>query len=191
MSSAALSSFPTFRHGVHPPEQKDATHPRAIERVPFVQEYVLHLSQHIGAPSVAIVKPGQQVLRGEMIAEPAAFVSTSLHSPVTGTVKAVEPRLHPTGKMLPAIVIEADPYASQKTRPAERPKPETLSNADLVKQVQRIEGGLKVQLRGINEDLILMKDGYSLESRAGEILEGLGIPSELHALSHTGQETFA
>jgi len=136
MSSAALSSFPTFRHGVHPPEQKDATHPRAIERVPFVQEYVLHLSQHIGAPSVAIVKPGQQVLRGEMIAEPAAFVSTSLHSPVTGTVKAVEPRLHPTGKMLPAIVIEADPYASQKTRPAERPKPETLSNADLVKQVQ-------------------------------------------------------
>ena len=137
MSSAALSGFPTFRHGVHPPEQKDATHPRAIERVPFVQEYVLHLSQHIGAPSVAIVKPGQQVARGEMIAEPAAFVSTSLHSPVTGTVKAVDPRLHPTGKMLPAIVIEADPYASQKTRPAERPKPETLSNADLVKQVQQ------------------------------------------------------
>jgi ATPase subunit of ABC transporter with duplicated ATPase domains len=30
------------------------------------------------------------------------------------------------------------------------------------------------------EDLILMKDGYSLESRAGEILEGLGIPSEVH-----------
>jgi ATPase subunit of ABC transporter with duplicated ATPase domains len=30
------------------------------------------------------------------------------------------------------------------------------------------------------EDLILMKDGYSLESRAGEILEGLGIPSEAH-----------
>ncbi|HUV12170.1 MAG TPA: electron transport complex subunit RsxC [Acidobacteriota bacterium] len=137
MSSAAMSGFPTFRHGVHPPERKDATHPRVIERVPFVQEYVLPLSQHIGAPSVAIVKPGQQVLRGEMIAEPGAFVSTSLHSPVTGTVKAVEPRLHPTGKMMPAIVIEADPYASQKTRPAERPNPETLSNADLVKQVQQ------------------------------------------------------
>ena len=31
------------------------------------------------------------------------------------------------------------------------------------------------------EDQILMKDGYSLESRAGEILEGLGIPTEVHS----------
>lgn len=30
------------------------------------------------------------------------------------------------------------------------------------------------------EDIILANDGYALESRAGEILEGLGIPSEVH-----------
>jgi len=30
------------------------------------------------------------------------------------------------------------------------------------------------------EDLILRHDGYSLEARAGEILEGLGIPTEVH-----------
>ena len=30
------------------------------------------------------------------------------------------------------------------------------------------------------EDVILRKDGYSLEARAGEILEGLGIPSQSH-----------
>jgi ATPase subunit of ABC transporter with duplicated ATPase domains len=30
------------------------------------------------------------------------------------------------------------------------------------------------------EDLILRNDGYTLESRAGEILEGLGIPTEIH-----------
>jgi ATPase subunit of ABC transporter with duplicated ATPase domains len=30
------------------------------------------------------------------------------------------------------------------------------------------------------EDLILRHDGYTLESRAGEILEGLGIPTEVH-----------
>ncbi|MGD2114302.1 MAG: ATP-binding cassette domain-containing protein [Acidobacteriota bacterium] len=30
------------------------------------------------------------------------------------------------------------------------------------------------------EELILRKDGYSLEARAGEILEGLGIPTEVH-----------
>ncbi len=30
------------------------------------------------------------------------------------------------------------------------------------------------------EDLILRHDGYTLESRAGEVLEGLGIPTEIH-----------
>ena len=93
--------LPTFKHGVHPVEFKDATNTRSIERVPFVQEYVMPLSQHIGAPSVPIVRVGQRVLRGEMIAEPGGFVSTSLHSPVTGRIRAIEPRLHPTGKMMP------------------------------------------------------------------------------------------
>ena len=91
---AQSHKLPTFRHGVHPPEFKEEIAARSLERVPFVQEYVLPLSQHIGAPSEAIVKPGQRVLRGEMIAKPGGFVSTSLHSPVTGTVLAVEPTLH-------------------------------------------------------------------------------------------------
>jgi ATPase subunit of ABC transporter with duplicated ATPase domains len=30
------------------------------------------------------------------------------------------------------------------------------------------------------EDLILRHDGYTLEARAGEVLEGLGIPTETH-----------
>jgi len=133
---AHAEKLPTFKHGVHPPEFKEEISARSLERVPFVQEYVLPLSQHIGAPSKAIVKPGQRVLRGEMIAEPGGFVSTSLHSPVTGVIQAVEPRLHPTGKMLPAIVVEADPYASQKVNSSKPPAPETLTNKQLVEQVQ-------------------------------------------------------
>ncbi len=138
MSTGALAETVTrtFRHGVHPDENKDATHRRPIERVPFVREYVLPLSQHIGAPSVAVVKAGQRVVRGELIAKPGAFVSTSLHAPVTGTVVAVEPRLHANGKMMPAIVIEADPFSSQKPVPHKVPRPDELSNKDLVKFVQ-------------------------------------------------------
>jgi ATPase subunit of ABC transporter with duplicated ATPase domains len=30
------------------------------------------------------------------------------------------------------------------------------------------------------EDVVLARDGYALESRAGEVLEGLGIPAEVH-----------
>ncbi|GAB4241398.1 MAG: electron transport complex subunit RsxC [Acidobacteriota bacterium] len=135
-AAAVMKRLPTFRHGVHPPEMKEATEHRPIERMPFVREYVLPLSQHIGAPSVAVVKPGQRVVRGQLIAEPGAFVSTALHSPVTGTVKAIEPRFHPNGKMMPAIVIEADPFSSQQVIPHEVPEPSRLSNPDMVKQVQ-------------------------------------------------------
>jgi electron transport complex protein RnfC len=127
----------SFRHGIHPPENKEATEERPIERIPFVQEYVMPLSQHIGAPSVAIVKAGDRVSRGQPIADPGGFVSVYLHSPVTGIVKAVEPRLHANGKMMPSVVIQADPYSSQKVEPVERPAPESLSNKEFVAQVQK------------------------------------------------------
>ncbi|MCZ7586216.1 MAG: hypothetical protein M5R36_24440 [Deltaproteobacteria bacterium] len=55
----------TFRHGVHPGEYKDATNCLPIERMPFVDELVLPLAQNIGAPSVAVVEPGQRVARGQ------------------------------------------------------------------------------------------------------------------------------
>ena len=138
MAKAAVlnEGLKTFRHGVHPPENKGATSGRKIERIPFVKEYVMPLSQHIGAPSVPVVSAGQEVLRGERIADPGGFVSTSLHSPVTGRVIDVGPRLHANGKMMPAVTIEADPYASQRTQPQERPDPARLDNRAFAKQLQ-------------------------------------------------------
>ena len=63
----------TFRHGVHPDEHKEATCGLFVERMPFVDEYVLPLSQHTGAPSRPLVTPGARVVRGQRIA--AAAVS--------------------------------------------------------------------------------------------------------------------
>ena len=82
-------SFPTFSHGVHPHEHKEPTAGLVIERMPFVDRYLLPLSMHAGGPSTAVVEPGQRVKRGELIGEAAAFVSVALHSPVTGTVLAI------------------------------------------------------------------------------------------------------
>jgi electron transport complex protein RnfC len=140
-AAAAVGAAPsTFRHGVHPPERKAATDAIAIERMPFVGEYVLPLSQHTGAPSKPVVRVGQRVRRGQLIGEPVGFVSTALHAPVTGRVAAVEPRLHPNGKTLPAIVIETDPYDSQRL-PAFAPlDPSSLTAAEMVERVQL--GGL-------------------------------------------------
>ena len=130
------SRLSTFRHGVHPPELKGATDALPIERIPFVEEYVLPLSQHTGAPSQPVVRAGQRVCRGQLIGEPAGFVSTALHAPVTGRVAAIEPRLHPNGKTLPAIVIETDPYDSQRLPESPPLDPMSLTAAEMVERVQ-------------------------------------------------------
>jgi len=137
---ADASSPQTFRHGVHPEEHKESTCRLPIERMPFVREYVMPLSQHIGAPSKPVVEAGDPVVRGQRIAEPGGFVSTALHSPVTGHVRAVELRLHPNGKMAPAVVIEADPFDSQRLPSAAPVDPADLSAGEMVEHVQN--GGL-------------------------------------------------
>lgn len=104
----------SFAHGVHPHESKERTHSLPIQRMPFVREYVIPLNQHLGAPARAVVAVGNRVHRGELIAEPGAFISTSLHSPVTGRVKAIDNRRYPGGLFAKSIVIEADPFATQQ-----------------------------------------------------------------------------
>ncbi len=142
MSAAHVSDgdLGSFRGGVHPAQNKDTTCGLPIERMPFVEQYVLPLFQHIGAPSVAVVTPGEHVQRGQLIAEAAGFVSTTLHAPVTGKVAAIELRLHPNGKMMPAIVLDTDPFDSQRLPKAAPLDPAQLSMADMVACVR--QGGL-------------------------------------------------
>jgi electron transport complex protein RnfC len=130
----------TFHGGVHPDDNKRATDALPIERMPFVEEYVLPLSQHIGAPAKAVVEVGQEVRRGQKIAEPGGFVSVAHHAPVTGRVSAIELRLHPNGKMMPSIVIEADPYDSQQMPEVDPVDPADLTPQEMVAHVQ--QGGL-------------------------------------------------
>jgi len=130
----------TFQHGTHPAEMKDATCGLPVERMPFVKEYVLPLSQHTGAPSRPIVGPGQRVRRGQMLAAPDGFISTALHSPVAGTVRGIELRPHPTGKRMPSMVIDIDPFDSQRFEPRDERPDESSSVEEVVRMVQ--EAGL-------------------------------------------------
>ncbi len=141
MSLAVAPGSPlTFRHGVHPSEHKQATHELTIERMPFVDEYLLPLNQHIGAPCRPTVSVGETVHRGQIIAEPGGFVSVALHAPVTGTVKAIELRPHANGKRVQTIVLSADAYSSQKITPLTVPDPSSSSAGDLIDCIQ--QGGL-------------------------------------------------
>ena len=128
--------LPTFKHGVHPPPDKAKTEKLPLARMPFVSSYVLPLGQHIGAPSVAVVEPGDDVVRGQLIARPGGFVSTALHAPVSGRVKEIGLKLTPGGKMGPAIVIQTDPWSSQEIQRSEPVDPFSLETSEVVKRVQ-------------------------------------------------------
>lgn len=111
-----------FAHGIHPDPLKARTAGLTTQRMPFVDRYVLPLHQHLGAPSKPIVAVGERVQRGQPIAEPGGFVSATLHSPVTGWVRAIGRRRTPSGRFEEAFEIEADLYATQRL--AENPRPD-------------------------------------------------------------------
>lgn len=98
----------TFKGGIHPNDGKSLAKDKAIVEVKPTGDLVYPLSQHIGAPSSPCVGVGDQVLRGQKIAEAGGFVSAPLYASVSGTVKAIEPRFNPTGSKVNCIVIEND-----------------------------------------------------------------------------------
>lgn len=125
-----------FRHGVHPEPYKAQTVDRPIQRLPFGYHYVLPLGQHLGIPAQPVVRAGQPVQRGQLIAQPGGFVSASLHSPVTGRVQAIEPRRHVDGSLQPAIVIEADRYSTQHLEQRSRFDRLSLSLKEFIEELQ-------------------------------------------------------
>ena len=98
----------TFIGGIHPYDGKDLTKDKPIKEVLPQGELVYPLSQHIGALATPIVKKGDRVLTGQMIAEATAFVSAPVHATVSGTVKAIEPRRVVTGDSVMSIIVEND-----------------------------------------------------------------------------------
>jgi len=93
--------------GVHPPDNKLSAD-RPIETVAPGVIVTIPLSQHIGAPSKVIVKVGDRVKVGQLIADSAGFVSANIHSSVSGTVKKVENFLDASGYKRPAVQIAVE-----------------------------------------------------------------------------------
>ena len=98
----------SFKGGLHPPDGKEFSAGKAIEICPLSEELIIPLAQHIGAPAEACVEVGAKVKKGTLIAKAKGFVSAPIHASSSGEIIAIEPRLHPMGKALPAIVIKPD-----------------------------------------------------------------------------------
>lgn len=93
--------------GVHPAENKlSAASP--IREAALPKQAVFSMFQHIGAPAKPIVKKGDVVKVGTMIAEAGGFVSAPVHSSVSGTVSKVDVVIDASGTRRQAIFVDVD-----------------------------------------------------------------------------------
>ena len=96
-----------FFGGIHPKYNKEmSTHITTFHTI-NPKQVVIPLQQHIGAPCAPLVAVGDKVLRGQKIGD-GEGLCVPVHASVSGTVVAIEPRPHTSGRLVNAIVIDND-----------------------------------------------------------------------------------
>ncbi len=96
-----------FLGKTHIPHNKNTADMAPI-KMPIPEEVLLPMSQHIGAPATPIVKVGDEVKVGQLIAEASGAVSSPVHASVSGKVVKIENYLLSDGREVPAVRIASD-----------------------------------------------------------------------------------
>ncbi|MCK5676721.1 MAG: hypothetical protein KAH99_06870, partial [Verrucomicrobia bacterium] len=86
-----------FKGGVHPKDSKALSASKPIQDAPLLDSYKVIMHQNIGAPPELVVKKGDTVKKGDLLAKAGGFVSVPLHAPTSGTIKAIDKCPGPTG----------------------------------------------------------------------------------------------
>jgi electron transport complex protein RnfC len=97
-----------FKGGVHPNDSKALSASKAIQNAPLLDSYNVIVHQNIGAPPEIVVKKGDEVKKGDLLAKASGFVSVPLHAPTSGTIKLIDKCPGPTCISVPSITIDAD-----------------------------------------------------------------------------------
>ena len=100
-----LKTFP--KGGVHPPENKISAD-KAIVELPLPKKVFIPISQHIGAPAKIIVKRGDIVKVGQIIASAGGYVSANIHSSVSGKVAKLDKIFDTSGYRKDVVVIDVN-----------------------------------------------------------------------------------
>lgn len=127
----------TFRiGGIHPPENKLSAG-KKIETLALPKQVIIPLGQHIGAPAQALVKKGDLVKVGTLLAKAGGFVSANIHSSVSGKVNKIDNVLDASGYKKPAIYIdvEGDEWEESIDRTEDLVKECSLSPKEIIDKI--------------------------------------------------------
>ena len=192
--------------GIHPSDNKSWSKSQPIEIAELPEEVAIPMIQHIGAPSTPIVKRGDKVLTGQLIGQATGFVSANIHSPISGTVTAVDALPNGQGQRRMMVVIkrEGDEWVESIDRSEELKRECTLTPAEIVAKVKdagivglggaqfpthvklSIPDGQKANLliiNGVECEPYLTSDYRNMLERAEQILVGIEILMRATAVS--------
>ncbi len=126
----------SFNGGICLSSNKDQTEPLAIEIFPAPEKVYIPLQQHLGTIAHPVVKRGDHVTIGQLIAEPGEQNSLSVHSSVSGEVQSIGLFPHPCGKHILAIEIENNGFDDKANiQPFYKPWQEA-ANQELIQKIQ-------------------------------------------------------
>lgn len=97
----------TFRGGTRVPHRKNTSGCATI-KTDLPVKVIIPMLQHIGAPCVPVVAKGDAVKVGQVIGNSEKYVSSPVHSSVSGTVSAVTPLLYAGGGEIMSVEITTD-----------------------------------------------------------------------------------
>ncbi len=194
-SQPRLHDFPG---GLHLAPHKEASTAQPLQTAALPARVVLPLQQHIGEAAVPLVRPGDRVLTGQVIARSEGYVSAPVHATVSGTVTAIadQPVPHPSGLLAPCIVIESDgrdqwfeprrPLPDWQTLDPERLRQRIremgivgLGGAGFPSAVKMNPGGdhpvTTLVINGAECEPYISCDDMLMRERAAEVIEGCRI----------------
>ena len=125
------------RGGVHPGDHKERTRDLPLKVSEPPAEVAVLMAQHIGAPAAPVVAKKDEVKKGQLVGEARGYISANVHAPVSGTVKAVEPRVFSvTGARVQAVIIEND--GEEEWAPGLN-EPQDVDGMDAAAMVERVQ----------------------------------------------------
>ncbi|HEX5789236.1 MAG TPA: RnfABCDGE type electron transport complex subunit C, partial [Woeseiaceae bacterium] len=121
--SAPTYELGKLHGGLRLDSNKAASTSMAIRDVPVPPQLVLPLAQHVGMPAHPVVSVGENVLKGQLVAEQEGALGAPVHASSSGTVVAIEawPIVRRYGDRAPCIVIETDGEDRAVEPPAAKP----------------------------------------------------------------------
>lgn len=105
----------------------------ATIRYPVPETVSIPMSQHMGAPCEPLVSVGDKVKVGQKIGDSNAFMSTPVHSSVSGNVIAIDDFLFSNGRVCKNIIIECD---GKQTKSDDVKPPVITDKTSLIKAVK-------------------------------------------------------